>query len=308
MLIEVDSKRYRKLFPSDPHPFISESFIELNKHKVDRIVHLIDSTDRPEIGLIGGVRDGILNSPFSAPFGGFHFRKEIMYINEIDHFLLSLKALVSSSGFRGIELILPPDIYHPSFNAKTISSLLRNDFNLLSLDITNWVDLEKFSGSFRQKNSREYYRQAIRNGLSFDLVSGTDKKEEVYTLISENRAKYGRSIFMSFSDIQATGNLWSVDFFKVCDPNGIMVASAVFYQNHPEICYGVFWGDNETGRPLRAMDFLSFNLWTYYKDLGYKYIDLGISTERGIPNEGLLRFKESHDSVSSLRYKFSYYQ
>lgn len=308
MLIEVDSERYRKLFPLDSHPFVSQSFIELNKHKADRIVHLIDGADKPEIGLIAGVRDRVLNSPFSAPFGGFHFRKEIMYINEIDCFLDSLKTLVSSSGYKGIELILPPDIYHPSFNAKTISSLFRNDFKLLTLDITNWVDLENFSGSFRQKNSREYYRQAIRNGLSFDFVSRVDEKKEAYSLISENRAKFGRPIFMSFNDIQEAAKLWPVDFFKVRNTDGIMVASAIFYRSHPEICYAVFWGDNETGRPLRAMDFLSFNLWTYYKDLGYKYIDLGISTERGIPNEGLLRFKESHDSVSSLRYKFSYYQ
>lgn len=308
MLIEVDSKRYRKLFPSDPHPFVSESFIEINKFKTDRIVHLIDDTDNPEIGLIAGVRDGVLISPFSAPFGGFHFRKEIMYISEIDHFIDSLKRVVSSALYKGIELILPPDLYHPTFNAKTISSLFRNDFKLLSTDITNWVELRNFPGSFRQKNSREYYRQAIRNELTFDSLSTTGEKEEAYNLISENRAKFGRPIFMSFNDIMEVSKLWPVDFFKVRTKDGIMVASAIFYRNHPEICYAVFWGDNETGRPLRAMDFLSCNLWTYYKALGYKYTDLGISTEKGIPNEGLLRFKESHDSVSSLRYKFSYYQ
>lgn len=307
MLIEIEQERYRKLFPADPHPFISESFINLNKSKTDRIAYLTGDTDKPEIGLIAGVVQGVLKSPFSAPFGGFHFRKEIMYINEIDNFLASLKSAVSSSGYQGIELVLPPDLYHPTFNAKVISSLLRNNFEIISADITNWVDLLNFSGSFIQRNSREYYRQAVRNGLIFKLVSTTKEKEEVFTLISENRAKFRRPIFMSYNDIHDTSRLWPVDFFKVCNPDGIMVASAVFYRNHPEICYAVFWGDNETGRPLRAMDFLSFSLWSYYKDLGYRYIDLGISTENGTPNEGLLRFKESHDSVSSLRYKFSYY-
>jgi hypothetical protein len=42
----------------------------------------------------------------------------------------------------------------------------------------------------------------------------------------------------------------------------------------------------------------------YYKNLGFKYIDLGISSESGIPNEGLMRFKESHEAVSSLRFRF----
>lgn len=308
MLIEIDSERYRKLFTADPHPFISESFIQLNKYKVDRIAYLIDDADKPEIGLIAGVREGLLSSPFSAPFGGFHFRKEIMYITEIDHFIASLKEVIISVDYKGIEIGLPPDIYHLSFNAKLINSLIRNNFKLASADITNWVDLEVFSGSFSHKNSREYYRQALRNGLSFDLVSEIDEKKEIYKLISENRARFGRPIFMSFSDVEETGRLWPVDFFKVCNPEGIIVASAIFYRYHPDIVYALFWGDNETGRPLRAMDFLSYNLWVYYKDLGYKYIDLGISTEEGLPNEGLLRFKESHESISSLRYIFSYYR
>ncbi|MCB0806728.1 MAG: hypothetical protein KDC05_13095, partial [Bacteroidales bacterium] len=71
------------------------------------------------------------------------------------------------------------------------------------------------------------------------------------------------------------------------------------------ITYAVFWGDSENGRPLRAMDFMLFNLWNHYKDRKFKYIDLGISTESGIPNSGLLRFKETHDCTSSLRFSFS---
>lgn len=109
---------------------------------------------------------------------------------------------------------------------------------------------------------------------------------------------------MTFEDILNMGSLWPVDYFKVLSEDGALVASAIFYRSHPDICYAVFWGDNEEGRPLRAMDYLAFELWSYYKALGYKYIDLGISTENGNPNEGLLRFKESHESASSLRYRF----
>ncbi len=109
---------------------------------------------------------------------------------------------------------------------------------------------------------------------------------------------------MTLDDILSTGELWPVDFFKVQAADKQIVAAAIFYRNYPGICYAVFWGDNEEGRPLRAMDFLVLKLFTHYKEAGYKYMDLGISTETGIPNEGLLRFKESHESVSSLRYRF----
>ncbi|MBN1386953.1 MAG: hypothetical protein JW965_00815 [Bacteroidales bacterium] len=304
MLIEVESKTFCNFFPTDPHPFISESFIELNKDKAQRIVRLVENTDRPEMGLIAGIKNGFILSPFSAPFGGFHFRKDIMYISEMDNYISSLKKFIVSQGLKGIEIILPPDIYHLTFNAKAVNSLMRNGFQLMLPEITNWVNLEHFNGKFTQRNSREYYRQALRNKLSFNLATNEEEKRLIYDLIYENRAKFDRPIYMTFNDILNTGSLWPVDYFRVIAEDGTIVASAIFYRNHPDISYAVFWGDNEKGRPLRAMDYLAFELWSYYKAMGYKYIDLGISTENGNPNEGLLRFKESHESTSSLRYKY----
>ncbi len=35
MLFEVASKKYKEYFRFDPHPFISEQFIELNSWKTD---------------------------------------------------------------------------------------------------------------------------------------------------------------------------------------------------------------------------------------------------------------------------------
>jgi hypothetical protein len=129
-------------------------------------------------------------------------------------------------------------------------------------------------------------------------------REGIYKLICENRAKFGRPVYMTLDDILSTGLIWPAEFFKVESAERQIVASAIFYRSHDDICYAVFWGDNDEGRPLRAMDFLLLNLFAYYKEAGFRYIDLGISTENGIPNEGLLRFKESHEAFSSLRYRF----
>jgi len=160
-----------------------------------------------------------------------------------------------------------------------------------------------FNGVFSQKNSREYYRQAQRNNLVFSMGHNERDKAGIYNLICENRSKFGRPVYMTLDNILSTGEIWPVEFFKVESEKNI-VASAIFYRNHNDICYAVYWGDNDEGRPLRAMDFLLLNLFTFYREAGFRYMDLGISTENGIPNEGLLRFKESHEALSSLRYRF----
>ena len=306
MLIDLDSLTYSKHFPVSPHPFISEAFTELNSAKCEKVVRLVEEKEKPGMGLVAGIRNGVIHSPFSAPFGGFHFRKDIMYIGEVDSFVDSLKEYIESQGLSGIDITLPPYIYHLTFNEKLVNALIRSGLNFKLPDITNWVNLKQFQEKFSQKNSKEYLRQAVRNALSFHLVDEREEQVEIYDIISSNRARFGRPIYMTFKDIEDTGALWPVDFFKVTTADKQMVASAIFYRSHPEICFALFWGDTEQGRPLRAMDFLTFHLWTHYKRLGFQYIDLGISTEAGHPNEGLLRFKESHEATSSLKYTFSW--
>jgi len=303
MLVETDISTYRRYFPVDSNPFISERFIELNRDKVDRIIRLVDESGEPVIGLVAGIKDGILKSPFSAPFGGFHFRKENIYISEIDSFIQMLSDYAASLSLNRIEIITPPDIYHMTFNAKVVNSLIRHGYKSNLPDITNWIDLELFNGVFSQKNSREYYRQAQRNNLVFSMGHNERDKAGIYNLICENRSKFGRPVYMTLDNILSTGEIWPVEFFKVESEKNI-VASAIFYRNHNDICYAVYWGDNDEGRPLRAMDFMLLNLFTFYREAGFRYMDLGISTENGIPNEGLLRFKESHEALSSLRYRF----
>ena len=80
MLTDVDPATYGNSFPTNPHPFISEPFIELNRRKAEKVLRLVEEGNKAAIGLVAGVKNGMLHSPFSAPFGGFHFRKEIKII------------------------------------------------------------------------------------------------------------------------------------------------------------------------------------------------------------------------------------
>lgn len=306
MLIEVSKKNYDSHFPICNNPYISSNFIEINKNKVDKVVRLLENDYKVSIGIVAGIKDSILKSPFSAPFGGFHHRKENQYISEIDIFIKKLINYSSQNNLKKIELTLPPDLYNLTFNTKIINSLIRYGFVMLTPDITNWMDLECFNWEFSNKSSRKFYNQAVKNKLNFKMIDSVREKNECYNIIAENRSRFNRPIYMTLNDLLDVGKLWGVDFFGVYDENSTIVAAGVFYRGSDFIIQGVFWGDNDKGRPLRAIDFLAYSVWCFYKNLNYKIIDLGISTEDGIPNEGLLRFKESHDCNSSLRYSFVY--
>jgi len=306
MLISIENTKFKSHFPQNPHPFISEEFIVLNAKKADHVVRLVSDSEKVQIGLVAGVKNGILKSPFSAPFGGFHFKSENIYTAVIDSFINDIISYANENEISNIHITLPPNIYTQSTNAKVINSLIRLGFKMNLPDITNWVELSKFNEIFTHDKSRTYYNQALKNKLEFHEATSIEDKRLIYDLIVSNRERMGRPIYMTFKNILETSEIFPTDFFKVINSSGDIVAGAIFYRAHKEIAYAVFWGDSLEGRPVRAMDFLIFNLWSYYKNQNFTFIDIGTSTESGIPNEGLLRFKETHECVSSLRHTFTW--
>ncbi|MEI7675350.1 MAG: hypothetical protein WCJ03_01105 [Bacteroidales bacterium] len=305
MIIDVDAKQFRQKLPTDPHPFVSEKFTEMNAYKVDRIVRLIQDVDKVPLGLVAGVKDNVLLSPFSAPFGGFHYKNENIYPSTIDSFLAELIEYARCEQLKKIHITLPPDLYSMSFNAKTINSFVRLGFQMEIPDTTNWVELKTFNDAYTYPDSRTYYNQAVKHGLSFQTVSTHSEIEAIYELIVDSRVRMERPIYMTLDDVLNTSKLFPTDFLSVTKPTGELVAGAIFYRINT-IAFAVFWGDAISGRSLRAMDFMAIHLWSYYKKLGFHIVDLGKSSESGVPNEGLLRFKETHECVTSLKYTFTY--
>jgi len=303
-LRSIDAAEFNDYFTHDQNPFISEKFIHLNAHKVDRIVRLVQNSDKVQVGLIAGIKDNVLRSPFSAPFGGFHCKGENIYISYIDSFIQNLIVFAHAENITQMNITLPPDIYCQRLNAKIVNALTRFGFQTLLPDITNYVDLRAFNNTYTHNGSRTYYNQAVNKKLNFAEATTEQEKELIYKIISDNRASKGRPIFMTLDDILLTNTIFTTDFFKVTNANGDIVAGAILYRAHPEIVYTLFWGDTNEGRSDRSMDFLIFNLLFHYKSADYSYIDLGISTVGGTPNEGLLRFKETHECLTSLRYSF----
>src|SRR5690554_5037667 len=141
MLVEVSKEEYRKHFPTDASPFISEAFIELIEKKQDRVVWLMKE-DNPSIGLLVGLKDGKLRSPFSAPFGGFHYSHEYIFYNMVHEFLSDLKEYVAREGLKQVAITLPPDLYQVNMNAKFINAFIRLGFKMEVPDLNSCIDLK----------------------------------------------------------------------------------------------------------------------------------------------------------------------
>lgn len=306
MLADVPLKRYRERFSDDPHPYISESFIELVAKKTDRVLRIIDLNEICSVGLIAGLNNNIIYSPFSAPFGGFHYVTEEVNYDHIYDFVILIQEFIVENNYKSIEITLPPDVYQKSTNAKFINAFIRLGFTISAADIANWVDLTRFDGTWIRSQVTSNCKRAMRNELVFELAQDEKSKREAFEINYLNRIEQNRKIHMTFDDLMMVNQIIPVDFFLVKDSEENNIAAGIFYRGHEKIVQGVFIGDILKKRSLFGVDFLYLNVYNYYKKLGYDFIDLGTSSLDGIPNNGLIRFKEYHLCVSSIKYTFTW--
>lgn len=305
MLTEVSKKTYRNYFQTDPHPYVSDGFLGLVESKADRVFRLMDENDK-SMGLVLGVKDNVLQSPFSAPFGGFHNSHEYLLYEVIFSFVEDLKAFVKANDFDAVNITLPPDIYQTNTNAKIVNALVRAGYSMKTPDLTNWVNLLNFNGNWVYAKVANKCRKAIKCQLTFEVASDQISRREAYRLIYKNRMELNREIHMALDDLLEVERIMPVDFFLVKDQSGESAGAGVFYRGHEAVVQGIFMGDDLSKRELGPIDFLYLNLYEHYKKLGYQFIDFGTSSLNGEPNSGLIRFKEIHNCETSLRYSFGW--
>ncbi|MBP6176339.1 MAG: hypothetical protein KA433_02120 [Fermentimonas sp.] len=305
MLVEVSKDKYRRHFPVDSNPYISEPFIDLVKSKADRVIRLMNEGCN-SIGLIAGIKDNVIRAPFSAPFAGFHYTHEHLLYSEVENFVSNLKTYVTDNNLDGLIITLPPDLYQTNMNAKFINAFYRLGYNMSTPEIINWIDLKKFDGTWVKNTVLQNYNKAINNNLTFHVVSDEQSINYVYDIIFRNREIQGRKIHMSLEDIIKVKSVIPVDFFLVKDIYGRKKGAGVFYRGHDKIAQGIFVGDDMENRSLGIMDLLYSKIYNFYKELDYDVIDLGTSGVEGEPNVGLIRFKEIHNCAASLKFTFSW--
>lgn len=305
MLKELTKSEYRHHFPGASHPYIQENFINLIEGKRCEVIRLMQDNDN-SLGLVVGVCGQTIRSPFSAPFGGFHYSHEQIFYNTIADFIESLKIYLKDKGFKSIHITLPPDIYQTNMNSKTIHNLICAGFSIDATDITNWIDLKQWDGNWVYNKVAQNCRKAMRNGLKLVRANNADEMQEAYAIVAQNRTENGREIHMAYEDVEQVSQIMPVDYFLIRDENNASHAAGIYYRGTPKIIQGIFFGDKLESRALGAMDLLYMGVFDFYKELGYDFIDMGTSSMDGAPNIGLVRFKETHNSSTSLRYTFKW--
>ncbi|HWW41760.1 hypothetical protein [Pedobacter sp.] len=292
-IVESNQIEYKSVIENPYHIFNSADFNDLNRNKCSDVKYFLFKDSKYRLGFIGGIRNGYLISPFSAPFGGFSFLRQDVQISAIEAAIDLLGKYVFDNQLKGIKILLPPLIYNESFLSKLINAFYRRGYTVNNLDLDFYADLKMMTNYSEHiwYNAKKNLKISLKQ--NFEFIKCDDKDiEEVYEVIKLNREFKGKPLNMSLEDILATSKVIPTDFFIVLQ-NGVSVASAVVFHATESIMYVPFWGDKPGFGLSKPMNFISSKIFEYYHNANKKYVHIGIATEESMPNYGLCEFKES---------------
>ncbi|MDE6324016.1 MAG: GNAT family N-acetyltransferase [Paramuribaculum sp.] len=305
-ILRVSSEQYAGQFEQfAPHIYNTVAFSEHNREKSETLHHLVFSDGSPRLGIIAGEKEGELRSPFSAPFGGFSSRGR-QSIEHIAEAVRLLSGYAKSHGLR-TRVTLPPALYAPSFIAHQAAALsLEATKTTIDTNHHRTLDFEPGNpeSGFSPKG-RNTLKSAMRQGLTLHLLDSSDPSQimRAYEIIRRNHAELGHPLRMTFDEVVATAPITGSRFMTVAR-NGVEIAAAMVNATTPDVAQVIYWGDTAEGRRFHPMNFLAAALMENCRQSGIGIIDIGPSSENGIPATGLCRFKESIGCTATTKISF----
>ena len=304
-ILEVDANQYAEIFSKPYHFFNTAAFNNINAYKCEQVFYLIFKDTKVRLGIIFGQRNNKLVSPFSAPFGGFLATSEDVKLNQIDAALEALTTWATSKKMEGMRIVSPSFFYNENFLNKVYNCLYRAGFESNNIELNYQFPTHKFNENYQTNiwyNARKNLKRAFQANLTFEKLANENGKQ-AYDVIAQNRKERGFPLRMTWEQVLETTTVMTADFFLV-KKEETPIAAAVVFHVADQIVQVIYWGDLPQYAEYKTMNFLSFQVFQYYKQQGIAIIDIGPSTEDSIPNHGLCEFKESIGCDISIKTEF----
>jgi predicted N-acyltransferase len=261
------------------------------------------------VGSLPGVRSGrTFASGWSAPFGGPDFTRPADTATNVMATMASAFDALEAQGVETIRIKAKPTFY--SGNEVAVQhTLFHHGFSVEQSELSYHIDLRSFSHPDQyeaalKSPARRALKHAKREPFEYGEAVGDAEWEVAYDIIARNRSAKGRPLLLSLEYILRLRDLFPgrVRFF-VLRHAGVPVASALLYRLRPGIELVEYWGDDH-GLERSPMNLLAAHVCQRAIAERIDFVDLGLSSVRGEPNQGLIQFKQSILARAELRLNF----
>ncbi|MCX8491644.1 MAG: GNAT family N-acetyltransferase [Cyclobacteriaceae bacterium] len=246
--------------------------------------------------------DRHLVSSARSPFGSFIIPEDVIDKSSLKALIEVVLLEAESLAIESIEIKCFPEVYAPQKAKAVCDVLFAVGFRLKYKEITQLLLIDQALNL--NADRRRKIKQCTEHQFSFRELA-TASLPEAYNLFLQSRRNKGYPLTMTLQDFfdEFTKFPLRYKLYGVWDGDQLIAASVVVIIND-EILYYFFSGDNLAYRNSSPTSYLVYHLYQLARRMNYKFIDLGISTDRGILNNGLYYFKKSFGAIDSFKLIF----
>lgn len=306
---EVSAEEYIRNSSKSRVVFNKSEFVETNRKIVIDIKYLIIYKGESARFLVyfGIKDDGGAYCPFSAPFAYIEPIKTGLGVQDYEKAIYALDDYFLRNKIPKATMVFPPEFYDKRNVNTWIQIMLRDNWIIDYVDISFGFCLRNVVTNYEEKlarNARKNLRIALDSNLQIFECQTIEEKKEAYRIIKVNRESKGYPLRMSEAQVLNVINIVPSKMFIVKDDNQNL-AAALVYEVADSIAQVVCWGDIPGFSEKKVINYLAYQLIKIYNEMGFEYLDIGPSSEYGIPNYGLCDFKDSIGCDRSMKFRLS---
>jgi hypothetical protein len=248
--------------------------------------------------------DGIFASPAGASIGGPAVKKSLP-AEACLHLVEAWQRYCKSVGWRGIEIMLPPPVYHDEPNQIIEFALHLRGFQLVYRSMPLLIPLDRENGDHYQRlfrqSQRSYVRANQRKGV---IVSETGMEglnsfielfEETYTRLETLPTHTAEEIERLLKRFPNRIRIWLAHVGETA------IASVLLFVLNRNTCNAFYICDRVSHREFHGVTVLFAEAIDVLAGRGFRYLDLGPSASSAHFNRGVASFKESLGAVAFCR-------
>ncbi|MFL3008490.1 MAG: GNAT family N-acetyltransferase [Candidatus Neomarinimicrobiota bacterium] len=244
----------------------------------------------------------LLVSHPGSSVGSFVIPENLSIANSIE-LVNQIKKYAKESGFNGIQITLPPNLYQKRLSNYMDFAFFRGGFIYKKREITSILFLEK-NIETTLKKFRPSHRRAVKTAQSKGvIVRESEKYDEYYKILQKNLSKrHGVNPTHTLRELKKLKRIFK-DKIKLFSAfiDGKMIAGIVNFIINEQVLLAFYISHDELYNQYRPLNILFYEVFSWAIKSKYKVYDFGIFTVNEEPNMGLGRFKENFGASGIFR-------
>ena len=237
-------------------------------------------------------------SPARGTFAGFDCVSELTFEEKC----FFVKSIVTNFKDSNFTLRMPPDFLLN--NGDEWNTILKtNGFEEQFSELNYHFDLTE-NIQFHHSAKRRL-KKCLASGFVFEKWENPNS-EFCHKFISEARKRKGFPMSMQIQKFGEMFTLFSERYFvfRVLNAEKETIALSVVVKINDKVLYNFYPADDENYLNFSPSVMLHKGIIEYAKNNKFQYFDLGIATDKGVRNEGLITFKKHLGAIEGYKKQY----